>query len=778
MDNPTPFADLFRDIYPQRRPVSLTNEPHLVGLLIKSVFFHRQEEALLCRALVLQGQCVTIYTTVNLKITGISPVVGYDLEVQDDDETWSVVKSKWSRHFAAEPVRIDVLHEDLKRKINAVVFPVKSIAIAASYIKTVKGALTFGDFCPDRGFYLSRDSNTPALCSDIMFGRMYFVPVHKLSCGDVSPSDLIYDHQKSEIEAKVFDSKHADFMYKAACLDIETVFDESHRDLSLRCDMFAYRFPHCTERMVADVTGYREKLVSTLTAQRKELPKHSRYVSIPTLAPDMPGQQHEITCVSLVVLNAHIPKPVNVQHRKKLIVLYNKNKVIEGHHPEPDSQLAKDAGIDDIKRIMFYPCSGELALLERLIVLLYKYEIELLYVYNAEFDIRVLDQRVHFYTESNYSRRSDLATQKRCSRLLKAWHGLFINKDLCQDGVPLFQFENVRYLDMYKDMIQNVGSVLSKGPLTEYKLHQVSLHVDKFNKEKAKLGHFKMNSCGLNIIDLYRMAGTRDIKYACTSMKLNDVAPYVISKVRELHKKPQKDTRKLYKLADVSYEKMDDMISSGGKGLFAVLVYNLVDSQLCARLAKVLNLLKSAIFHRCRTTLNIDVIVHGRGDNFGGFVQSIHSVQIPELKYTLDTLRVKAGPLGAQLDTRKRWDPKLESGDSETWKGGAVCDPLTGLHYSGPGMGLELSFDFSSMYPSIMCALNISPETTVPWPPKDFPHVLSGWVCYSWEAEGFKYKRVSTDIRSISKLPRVVSLSCLEVLCCVRPNKCVYQTRV
>ncbi|KAK2847553.1 hypothetical protein Q5P01_010552 [Channa striata] len=43
------------------------------------------------------------------------------------------------------------------------------------------------------------------------------------------------------------------------------------------------------------------------------------------------------------------------------------------------------------------------------------------------------------------------------------------------------------------------------------------------------------------------------------------------------------------------------------------------------------------------------------------------------------------------------------------------------------------------MYPSIMCALNIFPETTVPWPPSRFGHDLTGWVCYSWEAEGFEY---------------------------------------
>lgn len=68
-----------------------------------------------------------------------------------------------------------------------------------------------------------------------------------------------------------------------------------------------------------------------------------------------------------------------------------------------------------------------------------------------------------------------------------------------------------------------------------------------------------------------------------------------------------------------------------------------------------------------------------------------------------------------------------------------MCEPLTGLHYSGPGMGLELSFDFAGMYPSIMCALNISPETTVPWPPADFPHNIRGWVCYRWDVEGFPY---------------------------------------
>ncbi|KAG7322231.1 hypothetical protein KOW79_013577 [Hemibagrus wyckioides] len=104
----------------------------------------------------------------------------------------------------------------------------------------------------------------------------------------------------------------------------------------------------------------------------------------------------------------------------------------------------------------------------------------------------------------------------------------------------------------------------------EYKLMVISRHVEKFNKDKAKLGHFKMNSCGMNIIDLYRMAGTREIKFACTSMKLNDVATFVIAQVRELHGKPPKDTRKLHKLTDVRYIEMDKMIEAGGESLMLV----------------------------------------------------------------------------------------------------------------------------------------------------------------------------------------------------------------
>ncbi|KAI4822304.1 hypothetical protein KUCAC02_007858 [Chaenocephalus aceratus] len=480
-----------------------------------------------------------------------------------------LVRGTWSKHMVAQPVRVSVLHDDIKRKVNAQVFPLRCISLARKYVRTVRGALTFGDICPDKGYYMARDGNTPALCSDVMFGRVYFVPENKLN-QELSASDLIYDRETCEADAKLFDGKHMPYFYKAACLDIETVFDKSYRDPRLHSRTFAYAFPYCTESRVADMTEYRSKLVCTLNAAGWPYPKGASMYRARS-GRDMPGEQHEITCVSLVILNSHVPKGSPGDHRKTLIVLYNKCKVRHEPHPEADHELDRGAGIDQVSRVQFHPCSGELALLEATIRLLYRHGIEQLYVYNAEFDVRVIEQRVHFYAESKYAESADPATRKLCSSLLGAWNGLFVTRALATDVLPTFQ-------------------------------------------DKAKLGHFKMNSCGMNIVDLYRMAGTREIKFACTSMKLNDVAPFVIA-----------------------------MMRTGGKGLFAVLLYNLVDSQLCARLAKVLKPV-SVLFHRCRTTLNIDVVVHGRGDHFGGFVQSIHSVQIPQLKFRLDTSESKRGP--------------------------------------------------------------------------------------------------------------------------------------
>ncbi|KAK5600756.1 hypothetical protein CRENBAI_010609 [Crenichthys baileyi] len=238
----------------------------------------------------------------------------------------------------------------------------------------------------------------------------------------------------------------------------------------------------------------------------------------------------------------------------------------------------------------------------------------------------------------------------------------------------------VCHLEMYRQMLKSMALLVCKAG-TERGLLTISAHVEKFNKGKAKLGHFKMNGCGLNVIDLYRVPETRDIKFTCISMKLNNITVFFIAKVREVNCKPPKDARKLCKLADVSYSRTDDMFRVGGKDLFAMLMYNLVDSQIWQEpLSKSWTLASDGIPGERASAVRARM--HGRG------------------------FRVR---------------------------------PLIGLHYVGPGIGLELSFYFSSMYPSIMCAFNISPETIVLPAYNKFPYNLSGWVCFNWEAEGFEY---------------------------------------
>ena len=484
MDNPLSFEEKFPDIYPIRRPVSF-EEPGLIGLLVKSVFFQRN--VLLCRALVISGQHAKLNSTLCFRIYPLNPIVGYDMEMnrdENEDDAWFEFEKTWSRHFAASPVKVKVFHDDIKREVTAQVFPLTTIEMGLQYFGSVKEALTFGDFCPNRGFYMSRDGNTPALCFGVMFGRVYFLPADKLGA-TVKPSDLIYDHELSEAEATVFDSKHMDNFYKVACLDIETVYDDKYKDKTLMPAHFAYRHPYCTQNTVRELKVYRDRLNITYNEARTKV-KGTKDVSIPNIAIDMPGQQHEITCVSLVMLNTHIPKLNKQHHRKNLFVLYNAKKS-RGPNLEQDTELAQNAGIADPNRIHFHACSSELELIEVLLRMLSSHQIELLYVYNAEFDIRVIQQRVFFYANGYANGKTQNFDKTRCRALEEMWNKLFIS-DVDTGSSKLMytlQFETVQYLGMYRTLLEEIGKFLIK-PYASHKLHRISELINQFNKDKRK----------------------------------------------------------------------------------------------------------------------------------------------------------------------------------------------------------------------------------------------------------------------------------------------------
>ena len=118
MNKAVPFVDLFPNSYPECRAVNPELKPNLIGVMIKSVMFDRQEEVLLWRGLLVQAKDINIYTTVHFKGTGIAPAVGFDLDLihnkDGEEETGELVQETWSKYFVAEPLCICVIHDDIK----------------------------------------------------------------------------------------------------------------------------------------------------------------------------------------------------------------------------------------------------------------------------------------------------------------------------------------------------------------------------------------------------------------------------------------------------------------------------------------------------------------------------------------------------------------------------------------------------------------------------------------------------------------------------------------
>ncbi|KAJ7984345.1 hypothetical protein DPEC_G00361560 [Dallia pectoralis] len=186
--------------------------------------------------------------------------------------------------------------------------------------------------------------------------------------------ELIYDHDRSEAEAS-YSTVTTSFCRLRVWMS-ELCLTKSCRDTSLRCESFAYNFPYCW----AHGRGHDrvQTVVHVLNTGKTQLSKLSTRVSIPALAPTCPTTPERARAVGMN----------SVTHR-----------------------------------IIFHQCLGELGLLEKTIHLLYHYAIELLYVYNAEFNIRVLEQRVCISTRNQSSQKTSAITQNRVSHFCKPGTG-------------------------------------------------------------------------------------------------------------------------------------------------------------------------------------------------------------------------------------------------------------------------------------------------------------------------------------------------------------------
>jgi len=92
-------------------------------------------------------------------------------------------------------------------------------------------------------------------------------------------------------------------------------------------------------------------------------------------------------------------------------------------------------------------------------------------------------------------------------RLAKLWRDVFVSEAFASDTQAMLQFEGVRVLEMYHKMLDAVAGT-ARNPSLYAKT------ITAYNHDKMKLGHFKVNSCGLIVVDLYRMVADRRTKFA------------------------------------------------------------------------------------------------------------------------------------------------------------------------------------------------------------------------------------------------------------------------
>ncbi|ABG25576.1 ORF110 [Ranid herpesvirus 2] len=410
----------------------------------------------------------------------------------------------------------------------------------------------------------------------------------------------------------------------------------------------------------------------------------------------------EITSISLVKKTT---KP------KKRMVFYN--AALTKTTP---LSLAED-------RVEFVSCADEYHLLLQFLTQLK--EVNILYVFNAEFDVGLVWARLQYWKGK--------VSPRDAEALHKAWSDF-----TCKYKNPLpltLQFASEYLFSHYDTLLSALESAKklcwnekeqSMARVLEDN-HYMSLRkrIVAYNDNSKKYPHLTFNCFGAHIIDLYRVCYSYDINFHCSARSLDAISAFLIPKSF-----PKKHSSKCRKMADVKYTEMDDMFTCGDPAaLRRYLLYNLVDSELLMRLAKTQDVV-SNFLNRTRVSMNVDCVNTGRADMyFCGFVQATKLAAMPLLNArVLNNIMCaqewqaesKCFPDQFKPDCPVR--PKLD--------GGYVVAPITGLSFAGVLTSVELTLDFSSLYPSNMVDCAISPDAII-----DETHAsrFQGWVLFDWK---------------------------------------------
>lgn len=719
--NVSPLYDHVSEYLPLSKEV-LDNDT-VVSLFFNSVRYVEgpKDDHLLVRAL-----DITSKVSFDIIMTGLSFYSGVPLCAHS-----TAVDRAMKRNGGVKKQFTTLLHNsDTKRDEQFVVYVFHKRSVQKMATNNVNYMLrrvhntvySFGDH--DNTF----DGNTVAVTNNVLCSHLYHIPAGHVMEHSINVNELIYDAKK-DAAALMNLNTLLPFMRREGAFDIETIVNDANMGEATNCKPFVDTHLREYRNMFLKYNEFKQT-----------------WKMVPIDAPPKDSvvmKRHRITSVSLVVTNYHVPK--SAMPRKQYYVFYDRSVADKPIDLAGYAEKALALGID-IKQVTFQACDNEYHTLLTFLKTLLR-DVDTLYVYNANFDVAVLKQRLAYYAFKD--RHSTCCSThvaidvKAGAKLTDLWE-YFLSKqpDLFRGTVHLGADQVRNY---YTTFLHSAFEIMedSQQPLAK-KMIDVAKRKTAYLGLKARVQNFKMTGYGAEIIDLHLMLN-QSMYDECNSGKLDNKAHLIIKKFR-----PLKNPHKMRKLADISYDKLDAAYKAGGESLTECLVYNLIDSQLLIRIARYVNPLKEYIFRQV-STYNVDQLVHTRGQmQFNGFVASMKSVEISRFKARLDNgSLISTGYLkGCLYDT-----------ETIPRRGGYVLQPLTGLTFSTPACSFEGIVDFASMYPGIICDHNISSESIVSHGyEKDVPD----YMAYDWSSieNGFqKYTLVLRVDRSgpVPKLVRHVS---------------------
>nr|UNP64366.1 DNA polymerase catalytic subunit [Salmonid herpesvirus 1] len=586
---------------------------------------------------------------------------------------------------------------DLKKTMDVTIFVMRTRGDYETFIRCANPIITraVSDDVYTFGDEDIHEGNTVALYNNILNSRTYYVK--RTETASYAPSEFIFDEARNS-KSLMNLNQIIPHIKREAAFDIETVFNVANIQEDLQCPAF-------TKSYFANL----RETEALYCALRLECGEH---FTVPAPKNDSVVQKlHEINSISLVVCNYAQPKTKGdkTTHRKDFNVYYTTSAAAMDMEPIPTEHL-----LIDYDRINFIPCDNEFIMIGRFLACLLK-NVDVLYVYNAHFDVAVLRQRIAFYSHPRMgpfccNAHKNISIQDG-RKLSDMWERFLSAHPSFHKGTILLGTEELQ--KRYKGYLCASANVIRGSADWDAKKALLGAMRGQFNTNKSTIQNLKVNCFGTDIVDLMYM--THQGVFENKTGKLEDKAEKVLSIYR-----PNKAKVKTHKMQGVAYEDLDDAYRAGGTDLTKCLVYNLIDSQLTVRIAKCIQPVEEYIFRQI-SALNMDIMVHTRGTgNFSGFVQSTKAVEIPRHKARIDNNIVLATGKKKMCLFKPLLNERI---------GGFVMEPLTGISFMQPKQSFEVCLDFAALYPSNMCDLNISIESIV-----DHAHMdkVTEFVGYDW----------------------------------------------